>query len=186
MRHIFCITIAALMLASTTVSCKKEKRQEEDIIVDRIVEKPHNTTERMPSYERTGEVTWVGGANYKYTITRQVDEALDVVTNHDQNYYDNSITLTVTRADGSEFFSKTFTKTNFAPAVPQSTLSSGVLLGMAFEKTNGNNLRFVVSIGSPDESYEEFYYVIMNLNNFGATSAEKYSTQDANDRQEEE
>ena len=71
-------------------------------------------------------------------------------------------------------FKKTFTKANFAPALPPQSKEHGVLLGMSLNKAEGNNLRFIVSVGSPDDSNEEFYYVVMKLSNFGATSLEKY------------
>ena len=57
--------------------------------------------------------------------------------------------------------------------LPQQFKEHGVLLGMNLDKAEGNSLRFIVSVGSPDDSNEEFYYVVMRLNNFGATSAER-------------
>jgi hypothetical protein len=83
----------------------------------------------------------------------------------------------VKRADGSVFFEKTFTKENFAPVLPKEFKENGVLLGINFEKREGNELLFVVSVGSPDETNEEFYYARMSLSNLGATKAMKYTTE---------
>jgi len=162
-----------VMLALSVVSCKKEQKQTEDIIVEKIVEKPQNTPQRMSKDERKGAVKWVGDAQYTYSIVRTANDSLAMVENHGVKYHDNTIQLTVYRNDGTVFFKKTFTKANFAPVLPTQFKEHGVLLGMNFEKAEGNNLSFIVSVGSPDDSNEEFYYVVMKLNNFGATSAEK-------------
>lgn len=161
-------------MSLATTACKKKNKVEEDIIVEKIVEKPQDTPQRMERDERNGSVKWIGGAEYTYNIIREADDSLAMVENHGTKYYDNTIRLTVYRTDGTVFFKKTFSKDNFAPALPAMFKEHGVLLGMNLDKAAGNNLRFVVSVGSPDDSNEEFYYVIMNLNNFGATSAEKY------------
>lgn len=155
-------------------SCKKEKRTDKDIIVEKIIEKPQDTPQRMETDERNGSVKWIGGAEYTYNIVREASDSLAIVENHGVKYHDNVIRLTVYRTDGSVFFRKTFSKSNFAPALPEQFNENGVLLGMNLDKAAGNNLRFVVSVGSPDDSNEEFYYVTMNLSNFGATSTEKW------------
>ncbi|MDO4931363.1 MAG: DUF4738 domain-containing protein [Prevotellaceae bacterium] len=172
----FChITILTLLAATALTSCKSEKKAEEDIIVERIVEKPQSKkAERMEGDERNGSTKWIGGAEYTFNIIRQPNDSLPKVENHGRTYHDNSIRLTVHRSDGTVFFQKTFTKDNFAPVLPSQFKEHGVLLGMNFEKAEGNNLRFIVSVGSPDDSNEEFTYAVMNLNNYGATSAEKW------------
>jgi hypothetical protein len=81
--------------------------------------------------------------------------------------------VTITRADGSKFFEKNFSKTNFAPALPKEFKENGVLLGINFEKAEGNYLMFIVSVGSPDETNEEFYYARLKISNLAVTSAEK-------------
>lgn len=164
------------------VACKSEKKSE-DIIVDKIIEKPQEGPQHMGNDERSGSVTWIGGAQYSYTITRRAVDSLGVVKNNGKQYYNNSIHLTVSRANGTVFFQKTFTKANFAPAMPKQFQDTGVLLGMNLElpkdgKVTGNQLRFVVSVGSPDESNEEFVYVLMTLDNYGATSAQPYKIQE--------
>ncbi|MBR4275877.1 MAG: DUF4738 domain-containing protein [Prevotella sp.] len=166
--------IALILFLSlvVTVSCKK-KEQTDDIIIEKVVEKPQDGPESMASSEQSGSVTWIKGAEYSYTIKRYADSNLSQVTNHDTKYCDNSVTLTVNRADGSVFFEKTFSKSNFAPVLPKDFIEHGVLLGMNFDKVDGNDLLFVVSVGSPDETNEEFYYVQMRLSNMGATSAER-------------
>lgn len=127
----------------------------------------------MPEDKQTGSVSWISSSEYSYAITRKADKELPIVKNHDKEYYDNSVDVVITRADGSKFFEKKFSKTNFAPALPKEFKENGVLLGISFEKAEGNYLMFVVSVGSPDETNEEFYYARLKISNLAVTSAEK-------------
>lgn len=164
--------IIALLALVCIVSCKK-KEQEEDIIVEKVIEKPQEGPESMPEDKQTGSVSWISNSEYSYAITRKADKELPIVKNHDKEYYDNSVDVVITRADGSKFFGKKFSKTNFAPALPKEFKENGVLLGISFEKAEGNYLMFVVSVGSPDETNEEFYYARLKISNMAVTSAEK-------------
>ena len=164
--------IIALLALVCIVSCKK-KEQEEDIIVEKVIEKPQEGPESMPEDKQTGSVSWISNSEYSYAITRKADKELPIVKNHDKEYYDNSVDVVITRADGSKFFEKKFSKTNFAPALPKEFKENGVLLGISFEKVEGNYLMFVVSVGSPDETNEEFYYARLKISNLAVTSAEK-------------
>jgi hypothetical protein len=164
--------IIALLALVCIVSCKK-KEQEEDIIVEKVIEKPQEGPESMPEDKQTGSVSWISNSEYSYAITRKADKELPIVKNHDKEYYDNSVDVVITRADGSKFFEKKFAKTNFAPALPKEFKENGVLLGISFEKAEGNYLMFVVSVGSPDETNEEFYYARLKISNLAVTSAEK-------------
>ena len=164
--------IIALLALICIVSCKK-KEQEEDIIVEKVIEKPQEGPESMPEDMQTGSVSWISNSEYSYAITRKADKELPIVKNHDKEYYDNSVDVVITRADGSKFFEKKFSKTNFAPALPKEFKENGVLLGISFEKAEGNYLMFVVSVGSPDETNEEFYYARLKISNLAVTSAEK-------------
>ena len=164
--------IIALLALVCIVSCKK-KEQEEDIIVEKVIEKPQEGPESMPEDKQTGSVSWISNSEYSYAITRKADKELPIVKNHDKEYYDNSVDVVITRADGSKFFEKKFSKTNFAPALPKEFKENGVLLGISFEKAEGNYMMFVVSVGSPDETNEEFYYARLKISNMAVTSAEK-------------
>lgn len=164
--------IIAFLALVCIVSCKK-KEQEEDIIVEKVIEKPQEGPESMPEDKQTGSVSWISNSEYSYAITRKADKELPIVKNHDKEYYDNSVDVVITRADGSKFFEKKFSKTNFAPALPKEFKENGVLLGISFEKAEGNYLMFVVSVGSPDETNEEFYYARLKISNMAVTSAEK-------------
>lgn len=167
------VVLIVVLVLLAVVSCKK-KEQQEDIIVEKVIEKPQEGPKSMAADEQSGSANWISGAEYIYIIKRAAKQELPVVTNHDVQYYDNAIQLTVKRGDGSVFFEKSFTKANFSPVLPKESKENGVLLGMSFDKVDGNELIFIVSVGSPDETNEEFYYARMALNNLGSTRAMKY------------
>lgn len=173
MKKIFFILTATTVVLAFS-ACKQEKKTE-DIIVEKVIEKPHDAPVSMEGMQNHGTVKWIGGATYTYTIERSSIDSLGLVENNGVKYHDNAIRLTVKRSDGTEFFKKTFTKANFAPALTKQFKDTGILLGMNLDEAEGNELKFVVCIGSPDESNDELYYVLMKLNNFGGTSAEPYS-----------
>lgn len=151
------------------------KKQSDEIIVERdAVEEHHPGVLGMPTNPQEGKIEWIGDAEYSYSIVRSQDKSLPQVTNHDQDYYDNSISLVVKRSDGSVFFERKYTKKDFESVLPKMFRENGVLLGMNLEKVDGNNLRFVVSVGSPDENNEEFYLIMLTINNQGHTSTETY------------
>ncbi len=167
-----CILLALVAVVVIQSCGKKEKPK--DIIVEKVKDKPRTEDVKMSSETLNGEFEWIGGSKYSYSIQRSASSSMAKVKNHDVRYFDNEIHLVVRRSDGTVFFDKTFTKANFSPALPKQFHDSGVLLGMNFEKANGNVLNFVVSVGSPDDSYDEFFYVLMTLDNYGNTKASVY------------
>ena len=96
----------ALFLA--LISCGKKK--ESNII---IVRKPEAAkpvvTQKMGDYARSQVVQWLG-APYKISVKFSADPSLPTVMDGEQRYYDNQVTLVITRADGTEFYRKTFTQ----------------------------------------------------------------------------
>jgi hypothetical protein len=54
---------------------------------------------------------------------------------------------------GAEFFHKTFTKQTFKAYLDPVFYKSSILDGIAFNKMENNNMRFVASIGYPDTDY---------------------------------
>ena len=79
MKSVFYITILAVSLSVSFLSCKERKKTEEDIIVEKVVAKPQSEPGRMERDERNGSVTWIGGAEYSYSIVRATDNSLPVV-----------------------------------------------------------------------------------------------------------
>ena len=184
LHNISFLLLGALCTLAALSACK-DKPKDENIVVEKVVEKPAPSVQSMSAESQNGAVTWIGGAKYTYSISRTSSDSLQVVENHGLVYHDNTIHLSVKRSDGSLFFEKTFSKANFAPMLPKQFMDYGVLLGMAFDKVEGNELHFVVSVGSPDENYEEFYCVTMVLDNYGKTKAAAYAEKPMEEEQSE-
>ena len=166
-------TLIALCLF-LLASCGVNKRSD-DIIVERDqVEEHHPGVIGMAANTQSDSVDWVSDSKYTYIITRAKDTSLPKVKNHDQDYYDNVINLVIKRGDGSVFLEKKFDKKNFESLVPKSFYESGVLLGMNFYKAEGNHLEFVASVGSPDENNEEFYLILVTIDNLGTAKCKAY------------
>ena len=159
-----------LFMGTLTLFSCKEKKEPEEIVVDKVMDKPRTETQSMADENINGEMKWIGGARYTYSIERSADESLPKVENHDLEDYDNSVHRVIKRSDGTVFFDRSVTKKSLGDALPVEFRESGVLLGMNFEEASGNTVKYVVSVGSPDDSYDEFYYILMTINNYGNVS----------------
>lgn len=168
------LTGIALMSITSLFSCK-QKQESNDIIIEKIVEKPQDSVNSMGENTTSGEVKWVNGASYSYTITRSADSSLEEVDIQGEKYQDNSIVLTINRNDGTEFFSGTITKSSFTGLLNNDVKQHGVLLSLAFDHNDNDNLYFVASIGSPDESSEQFALVQLIVNRMGSTNVAVYT-----------
>jgi hypothetical protein len=81
----------------------------------------------------------------------------------EQRYYDNQVTLAITRADGTEFYRKTFTKSDFESYLTADYQKNGALLGVVFERVDQDRLNFAVSVGSPDKVSDDYIPLLMKL-----------------------
>lgn len=94
----------------------------------------------MSGYEQSRDVEWLGN-HYKVVVKREADHELPIIQLDKTNkYYDNKITIRILRSDGTEFFNHTFTKAAFESNLDKKTKSTGALLGIVFDKAEGNNL----------------------------------------------
>ena len=101
------------LLSMSVVSCKKEKKT--DNIITKI--KPKTVSSRGPqqlsNFEYKKQVEWLG-SSYTISIKRHADKNLPMVTDSDgKKYYDNKVEVVIMRADGTEFFKRTFQKNDF-------------------------------------------------------------------------
>ena len=85
-------------------------------------------------------------------------------------YYDNRITVRITRKDGSVFFNRTFTKTDFAQYAKGSYGRDGALLGVVFNTIKDDTLLFAASVGSPDNMSDNFVPIVVRISRTGAVS----------------
>ena len=76
------------------------------------------------------------------------------------------------REDGTEFFSRTFQKSDFTGYLDAETKKTGALLGIVFVEVKGDVLHFAGSVGSPDVT------LVITVNRMGAVSIAKDSQLD--------
>lgn len=160
------------------VSCK-DKVVKKDIIVPPPTPEAPKGPQQMSETHQSPQVDWLG-STYKIIIDRKADKGLPKVSDENgMEYYDNSITVRIQRADGSDFFNKTFSKEFFAQYLPNSEYArNGALLGIVFDKIENDRLTFAASVGSPDVQSDEFIPLIMTINRMGEISVKQDTRMD--------
>ena len=163
MRHIIFVCLVVLFIAS----CGKKQESKNIIVQKPQVVQAAKKKEKMDPVSYEKPIDWVG-SSYTVSISRFPDEELPMVEDEYGNkYYDNRVTVKVTRKDGSEFFNRTFTKSDFSSCVDESFRRNGALLGLVFVEAKGDDLRFGGSVGSPDPLSDEYIPIVMWLNRMG-------------------
>ena len=171
-RYQIAIVFAAGLMAVGLVSCKEKKVQTDIITTKPVIEKA-KPTQVMGDYEQTIPVDWVG-STYQVVTRREADKSLPVIDEgQGEKYYDNRISVRIVRKDGSEFFSRTFTKDDFASCVSASYRSNTALLGIVFDKAEADHLVFAASVGSPDQSSDDYVPLLLRISRYGDVSMSK-------------
>lgn len=159
--------IMAGCLALALASCS-EKKQSDVIIVENYEAPEPSGPIKMDKYSDTNTISWLG-AKYTYDIRRTPCDSLPEVKDEDgQTYIDNSVTLTISRSDGSVFLEKTFTKNTFSSTLTSNMNKNGILDGFIFHKVDGNALLFAASVSYPQS--DESIPIIMRVSRMGDIS----------------
>ena len=161
------VRLFTLLLTVLFIASCGQKKKTDDIIVPTVkVEKPQAPI-RMQPYDQTKDVEWLG-KNYQVAIQRQADDSLRMVKDETgQKFIDNRITLRVIRSDGSVFFRRVFTKTDFDAQLDDDYRQTGILEGIVFDQVNGNHLVFAGSVSHPQT--DEYIPLVITVSNFGDT-----------------
>ena len=153
-----------LMLAMFVASCG-EKKKHDDIIAPKVETPKPQAPVRMQDYRQTTDVKWLN-KSYQVVVTRTPDDSLRMVKDETgQKYIDNRISLRVIRADGSVFFSRSFTKAAFESLLNDDYRKTGILEGLVFDRAEGNNLFFAASVGHPQT--DEYIPMVVTVSNLG-------------------
>ena len=159
------MTIAAMAALALVLTACGEKKKSEDIITQRVVKVKPQAPIRMQDYTDQREVAWIG-KNYRVTVQRQPSDSLPMVKDEaGQKFVDNVFQLTVSREDGSVFFSRQFTKANFTQYITESFRKKGILEGIVFDKADGDWLEFAASVGLPQT--DEYIPLVLRLSRMG-------------------
>ena len=155
-------------LAVLIASCS-EKKKHEDIIAPKVETPKLQAPVRMQEYNQTTDVKWLN-KSYQVVVSRTPDDSLRMVKDETgQKFVDNRISLRIIRADGSVFFSKSFTKAAFEGLLNDDYRKTGILEGFVFDRVEGNNLFFAASVSHPqtDDEYIPMVVTVSNLGDVG-------------------
>ena len=166
--------LAAGLLITAFSACKEKKEVNHDNII--LPKVPHEvvdtTVGAMTETENTNEVKW--GGDYKIYVHREpVDSGSLVKLPNGRKYKDNRIKIRITRADGSVFFDKEFTKNAFAAHLDEAYKAKSTLLGLVYYSLDANHLYFAGSVGSPDMMSDDFVPFKVSINRMGEVGIAK-------------
>lgn len=181
------VYLSAGMLIASLAACKEKKVVNDNTII--LPEVPHQVvdtaTVAMSETENTTPVAW--GGEYKVYVHRFANDSMGVVkAANGRKYYENCIKVKVTRADGSVFFDRNFTKNAFASYLDDNYRAKSTLLGLVYVGVDANNLFFAGSVGSPDELSDDFVPFKVSISRMGDVGITKETVKDVTAVSEED
>ena len=173
-KSLFMVMATGLMLSMAACS---EKKKSTDIITQRVETVKPKGPERMQEYDNSSDVGWIG-KKYKVSVHRQPADSLPMVKDETgQKFVDNIITVTVLRADGSQFYSHNFTKTDFLNYLDDDYSKTGILEGLVFDKAEGDFLVFAASVSHP-QADDEYIPLVVKLSRMGELTIQRDTQMD--------
>lgn len=174
------LLLASLALVAAVITGCKEEKNSNIIITQKPKPIKPKATQKMGDYEQTMKVNWLDGA---YTIETKLTacDSLPQIAEGATKYFDNIIRLRVVRADGTTFYSHTFSKKDFNSCLTEQYRKNGALLGIVYVKCDDNYLYFAASVGSPDKSSDEYIPLVLKLHRLGSIQITKDTQLDTAD-----
>ena len=166
-----------IAVTGMVVTACHEKKQPYNIIVKKEQVVKSDKPQAMGDYNQDYHVEWLD-KKYTVKVSFKADTSLPLVSDGIKKYYDNRITLTIEREDGSQFFHREFTKHDFSAHVEGSYLSKSALVGIVYDKVEDDNLVFAASVGSPDTSSDDYVPLVMKISRMGAVTISRDSRLD--------
>lgn len=172
MKHTPIIYIAALGGMMLLASCKgkSENGQQDDSLW--VAPQQTNAILDLGVMERNDTIT-VRGKLYHYSYRFAPVDSLPVIVNPDgTRYHDNVVQLTV-RRDSTVVLQRRFTKHSFASMVPRDELPDLALAGFSYNLNHlddHSQLRFIATVGDPDETSGINYPVEIRISSDGTYS----------------
>ena len=164
----------------------KEKTEPKVIIAPKVEAPKPAGPVVMQDLNSQNEVEWLGKF-YKVLVSRKSDRELPMVeVEQGRKGVDNRITLKILRPDGTEFFNRTYTKSDFSSCLDDNTQKTGVLLGIVLDRAEGDNLIFAASVGSPDALSDEYIPILLTVSRMGDVSIKRDTTMDTSTGQEQQ
>ena len=172
-KSLFILLTAGALLSLT--SCG-EKKKSSDIITQRVEKVTPRAPERMQEYDDSRDIAWIG-KQYKVNVHRHPADSLPMVKDETgQKFVDNVISVKVLRADGSQFFARTFKKSDFLSYLDDDYIKTGILEGLVFDKAEGDFLEFAASVSHPNS--DEYIPFVVRLSRMGQITIQRDTQMD--------
>ena len=172
-KHLLALVTMSVAICLASCGGKKEKT---DIIARKPIVVRAKETRAMGDHRESRKVQWIG-ASYTVDTEFKADKSLPLISDGEQKYYANRATVKILRKDGTVFFNRTFSKADFINQIDAS-YKDGALLGVVYDKCDGDNMYFAASVGSPDKSSDEYVPLVVKISRFGDVSIKKDATLD--------
>ncbi len=174
-KDLFCFFV---LFTTLFFSCgKKNKNITEDIW---IAPEPVDTIASLNKTEICDTIK-IDGTNLMFKIICESDDSLPIVTSYSgQRYKDNSVNLIV-RNDSVQILKKHFTKNSFSEYISENKLNKLSLVDFYPDHSKidtGSKLYFLVKIGDPDDTDENFIFIEIQVDKSGETHIEKVNWED--------
>ena len=190
MKYLHTLFIAAV--AAVAFSACSEKKPANNIVAKKTVAKAPSGPVRMQDSRFAEEVQW-NGKGCNVSIVRRVDTSLPVITDDaGGKYYDNVIEITIGsgsgtgEADGTNvLFHKVFSKQDFASMISAEYLKKSALLGIVFDRIDGDNMVFAASVGQPDVLSDDYVPMLVTVSRSGNMTISKDTRLDSDVEEDE-
>lgn len=157
------IYIALLCVSAAAFAACGGSEQNKDIVIRKVKTAGKKSVQKVGDYSQSRVVDW-HGVPFTVAMERTADKSLPIVRDETGcRYYDNRIVVRITSKDGQDVFSHVFTKDAFAGCVDAAYLHDNALLGIVFDRVEGNDLCFAASIGSPDKMSDDYVPILVKV-----------------------
>jgi hypothetical protein len=133
---------------------------------------------RTPEFNLT-DTLGVGSHKWVYTIHREADDSLQIVTDEEgERYADNFYQLKIVK-DGGKFFNRRFTKADFMSRLSPRFRQYGVLDGCRFNRYENGQLLFSLCVSYPES--DEYTPFLLKIGPDGSYAIEEDDMLDVGD-----
>ena len=175
------------VLLTVMTACSEKKAKNQDIITTNYeAPKPTEPKAMEPKVYST-PVKWVEGREYQVNIERAAAPSLPMVKDaNGQEYVDNTVTISVTRADNSVFFKQQFGKASFEKWADDEYRENAILEDITFFEIGADELSFIASLNFPHSGDDEALELLLELDRMGNVNIAPFTYDDREDLKQQE
>ncbi|MBR1667260.1 MAG: DUF4738 domain-containing protein [Bacteroidaceae bacterium] len=155
----FTMTVAAFLIMMVT-GCKEEKPAPPPAREVEVTD-PATGIISLRNYS-IDDTIYIDGKLYNYSCTFEPVESMPVLINpQGLEYHESRVSIDI-KHEGSNVFSKTFYKKDFADNVPSDFLKTSTVVGVNYNfikrEEDRSAFYFIITVGDPDETSDNMAY----------------------------